>query len=49
MMLDILAQSMMIATRTEIMVRDAARDDKQRRDRWFWQGRRWRAIDPNQL
>lgn len=51
-MLGILAQSLMIATRTadEVWVRDVKHhDEKQRKDRYFWQGRKWRQIDPNKL
>lgn len=51
-MLGILAQSLMIATRTEtkVWVRDVRHDSETRRaDRYFWQGRKWRQIDPNQL
>lgn len=51
-MLGILAQSLMIATRTEdkVWMRDAEkRDEAGRADRYFWQGRKWRQIDPNKL
>jgi hypothetical protein len=50
-MLGILAQSLMIATRTEdrMWMRDAEYRNKLRRDRYFWQGRKWRQIDPNDL
>jgi hypothetical protein len=51
-MLGILAQSLMIATRTDdkVWVRDAKHHDESRRkDRYFWQGRKWRQIDPSKL
>lgn len=50
-MLGILAQSFMVATRMDgVWMRDALpRDEKLRRDRYFWRGRRWRQVDPNDL
>ncbi len=50
-MLGILADSLMVAARTDrVWMRDARVDEeKKRRDRYFWQGRRWRAIDPRDL
>ncbi|MGB3280247.1 MAG: hypothetical protein WBA92_13730 [Pseudorhodobacter sp.] len=51
-MLGISAQSLMIAARAEnkVYMRDAKHlDEKHRKDRYFWQGRKWRAIDPNKL
>jgi hypothetical protein len=50
-MLGILAQSLMIATRTDnhVWMRDAKHHDEARRDRYFWQGRKWREMDPRDL
>lgn len=51
-MLEIFAQSMMIATRMDgkVWVRDVKiHDEKRRADQYFWQGRKWREIDPNKL
>ena len=51
-MLGILAQSLMIAARAEnhVWVRDVRlQDEKRRKDRYFWQGRKWRQIDPDKL
>jgi hypothetical protein len=50
-MLSILADSLMIATRTnKTWVRDVRPiEDKARRDRYFWQGRRWRQVNLDDL
>jgi hypothetical protein len=50
-MLSILADSLMIATRTnKSWVREVRPpEDKARRDRYFWQGRRWRQVNLDDL
>ncbi len=51
-MLGILAQSLMIAARTEhkVWVRDhPPTDAKRSADRYFWRGRKWRQIDLDKL
>lgn len=51
-MLGILAQSLMIATRTEntAWARDAKPEAAKRSaDRYFWRGRKWRQIDLDKL
>ncbi|MFT7060558.1 MAG: hypothetical protein ACJASV_003081 [Pseudorhodobacter sp.] len=50
-MLGILAQSLNLITRYDdrILMRDAQKREKLRRDQYFWQGRKWHPIDPNDL